>query len=81
MPTTDTTVTLGTTPILYPTNLNPPPSQPPTLTQERILELTRLAYETIKFLDKHGVKKYERCQFGTLIRNLMEFPSKDELKK
>jgi hypothetical protein len=44
----------------------------PTMTVARHRRLTKLAYKTKKFIDKHGgVQQHESCKFGQMMAELI----------
>ena len=41
------------------------------MTRQRLLELTILAKETADVLNAKGLKRHEYCQFGDIVRNML----------
>ena len=59
-----------------------PPSQDVPITRQRVLELSKLAFECIEYLEKEGLVSQEWCVFGDIIRNLHNYPySNPSVKK
>lgn len=57
----------------------PPPSQSVPVTRQRVLELSKLAFDCIEYLEKEGLVSHEWCIFGDIIRNLHQYPHRKQL--
>lgn len=51
------------------------------ITRQRVLELTKLAFDCIEYLEKEGLVSQEWCTFGDIIRSLHNYPCPKPLAK
>mgnify|MGYP001614370611 CR=1 FL=1 len=55
--------------------VNCPPQAPDKeINRKRALELAKLAFDCIEYLEKEGLASHEWCIFGDIIRNLHNYP-------
>ena len=59
----------------------PPPSQTVSITRQRVLELYKLAFDCLAYLEKEGLVSQEWCIFGDMIKNLHNYSHPKPLAK
>lgn len=57
----------------------PPPSLNTEINRKRALELSKLAFDCIEYLEEKGLASHEWCLFGDIIRNLHQYPHRKPL--